>query len=162
MRNSSGDQLRECLSFYPTGVAIATAYDDKSEPVGLTINSLASLSLDPPLVCWSIHIASRLADTFREGRFCGLHLLCDQQRDLALRFSARGSDHRVDVDCGAEEHAVPVIDLSLGFIEARISKRYAEGDHYLLICEVLHMRVHGERKPLLFVQRSMMSLGVDC
>ena len=103
MAHEDGDMraYRTALSHFPTGVAIVTVKPSDSAAVGLTINSFASISLDPPLILWSLARSARSIQAFeRTGQFV-VNVLGADQEDLAYRF-ARPSDDRF----AGEGHAV--------------------------------------------------------
>lgn len=79
--------LRKLLGSYPTGVAIVTTSASDGRPVGLTINSFASLSLDPPLVLWSLVNHSPSLAVFRDCAHFAIHVLPREHEELARRFA---------------------------------------------------------------------------
>ena len=80
-------EYRRTLGSFPTGVAIMTTRDGQGEPTGLTCNSFSSVSLDPPLVLWSLRKASKSIDIFREAKTFAINVLAEDQDHLSQRFA---------------------------------------------------------------------------
>jgi flavin reductase (DIM6/NTAB) family NADH-FMN oxidoreductase RutF len=142
--------LRQVLGSYPTGVAIVTTRAADGRPVGLTINSFASLSLDPGLVLWSLVDRSPSLEAFRDaGRFAISVLACDQQA-LAQRFATASIADKFDgVRVREAPEGLPVIEEALATLVCCIEQWSPAGDHLLFIGRVLRMdRRDGE--PLVF------------
>ena len=79
--------FRDALGCFGTGVTIVTTQAPGSGPTGLTINSFSSVSIDPPLVLWSLRINSPCLPAFRESGHFAVHILSKDQRDLSVRFT---------------------------------------------------------------------------
>ncbi|MGQ7906782.1 flavin reductase family protein [Burkholderia sp. BC1] len=142
--------LRNLLGSYPTGVAIVTTRTPDGRPVGLTINSFASLSLDPPLVLWSLVEHSPNLAAFRDSTHFAIHILASQQEALARRFATAGMpDKFADVAWQDAPEGVPAIDGAMTtLICAHDHSRHA-GDHLLLIGRVVRT-ASQQGTPLVF------------
>ena len=90
--------LRDVLGQFATGVTVVTTLGDGGAPVGLSANSFASVSLDPPLIIWSIGLRAPSLGAFRSHGFFAINILCDQSKDLALRFARPSDDKFAGVD----------------------------------------------------------------
>jgi flavin reductase (DIM6/NTAB) family NADH-FMN oxidoreductase RutF len=136
--------LRNALGGYPTGVAIVTTRAACGRPVGLTVNSFASLSLDPPLVLWSLSSRSSSLDAFCAGRYFSVNVLAAGQEDLAWSFADPAVVDRfalVAPDDSPER--MPLIPGSLAsFVCARELAQDA-GDHKLFVGRVLRFHATG-------------------
>ena len=102
----SSAQFRTALGMFATGVTIVTARTQEGELVGLTANSFNSVSLDPPLVLWSLSRAAASLPAFQAGSHYAINVLGADQQALAQRFATRRVDRFADVDfvqgtCGA-------------------------------------------------------------
>ena len=142
--------LRQVLGSYPTGVAIVTTRAADGRPVGLTINSFTSVSLDPALVLWSLVERSPSLEAFRGAkRFAISVLACDQQ-DLAQRFATASIVDKFErVRVREAPEGVPVIAGALATLVCSNHQCSPAGDHLLFIGRVLRMdRRDGE--PLVF------------
>jgi Flavin reductase like domain len=84
--------FRQSLGTFPTGVCLVTTVSTDGKCEGMTINSFASVSLDPPLILWSIRDDARSADAFIGGRHFILSVLAASQRQIALHFARPARD----------------------------------------------------------------------
>jgi flavin reductase (DIM6/NTAB) family NADH-FMN oxidoreductase RutF len=105
--------LRSILGQYPTGVAIVTTRIPGGQPVGLTINSFASLSLSPPLVLWSLVDTSPSLKVFNECDHFAISILAREHQDLALRFSRPALDKFAGAPIIDTPEGIPVIEGAL-------------------------------------------------
>ncbi|HEY4547838.1 MAG TPA: flavin reductase family protein [Pedomonas sp.] len=128
--------FRSALGQYATGVAIVTALEDTGRPVGMTINSFASVSLDPPLVLWSVQLNTTSSQAFRTcGRF-SVNVLAADQQDTAMRF-ARTDEHKfLDFPVDTGLGGVPLIPGALATFECSTWAVYPGGDHEIIVGKV--------------------------
>ncbi|MDQ0455841.1 flavin reductase family protein [Rhizobium paknamense] len=141
--------FRDALGAFATGVTIVTARGPDG-PVGMTANSFTSVSLDPPLVLWSVARQSSRYPVFRSAAHFAIHVLGEGQQDLALAF-ARSSFGFEGVDWQENDHGVPLLSGSLACFECRLHAAHEAGDHTILIGEVLRV-TQGGGAPLCFSQ----------
>lgn len=142
--------LRQVLGRYPTGVAIVTTRAADGRPVGLTINSFASLSLDPALVLWSlVHRSPNLA-VFQAASHFAISVLAAHHEALASRFANPAVVDKFD-QVGVREAAegVPVIADALATLVCAAEQRHSAGDHELFIGRVLRID-RNDGAPLVF------------
>jgi len=141
--------LRNGFGEFMTGVTIITTKDAEGIPRGLTANSFSSLSLDPPLLMFALGRDSTTFDAFDAGNGFVVHMLADEQRDLAVRFSAKGID-RFDGVAWSEGHeSLPVIDGSLATFECSPDHVYDGGDHLILVGRIERCTVGDRTRPAL-------------
>src|SRR5437868_9343448 len=81
-RTLDAREFRRALGCFPTGVAIITTRDVDGTPIGLTCNSFSSVSLEPPLVLWSLRCNSSSLGAFRRAKAFGINVLSEDQRAL--------------------------------------------------------------------------------
>ena len=148
--NFSPREFRDALGMFATGVAIVTARGEDGVPVGMTINSFNSVSLDPPLVLWSLAQRSSLLGVLSATRHCAIHVLTAEQRPLAERFATRGIDRWAGVAHHPGLHGVPVIEGAAAVFECFTRSQYAEGDHTIFVGEVLRCSHRRGASPLLY------------
>ena len=141
--------LRSTLGRFATGVAIVTARDGEGPPWGLTINSFASISLDPPLVQWSLAAAAASRPVFQRAAFHAINVLAASQGALARRFSARDVDRFAGVPLRNGPHGAVLIEGALAHFVGRVCARREIGDHLVFVSEVRHHRI-GPGEPLVF------------
>lgn len=142
------EEFRGALAQFPTGVAIVTAaVGDRL--VGMTANSFASVSLDPPLVLWSVAKSAPSFPVFLSADAFAIHFLGASHRDLALRFAARGADKFSDMVFSRGHTGAPLLDGLAPILECRNWARYEGGDHMILVGEVVRL-LAKPHQPLLF------------
>lgn len=130
--------LRGVLGTYPTGVAIVTARSPGGRPVGLTINSFASLSLAPPLVLWSLSSRSPNLAIFRDCEHFAINVLNTEQEQLARAFaSAAVADKFAGVPIAESAEGLPVLLGALSTLVCSNAQQIEGGDHLLLLGRVL-------------------------
>lgn len=139
--------LRGAFGRFATGLTVVTAASGDG-PVGITANSFSSVSLDPPLVLWSIARSSRRFGAFADARFQAIHILGADQMDLGRRFFRDGRDFS-GLGTSFGIGSVPLIDGALARFECEIVRRVDCGDHLILIGEVRAMET-ADGDPLVF------------
>ena len=135
--------FRDALGTFVTGVAIVTAYDAEGEPTGLTANSFNSVSLDPPMVLWSLSLGSRNLPVFRTARAWAVHILAADQQELSNRFASRGADKFGGLNCGDGPEGAPRLEGCAARFGCTARFEYEGGDHAIFLGEV----VDFERTP---------------
>ena len=143
------DVFRAALGTFATGVTIVTAIDAAGRPIGLTANSFNSVSLDPPLVLWSLSRQAGSMPAFEAGSHYAVNILAADQKPLAERFSHRHADRFDGVPWRASPSGVPLVDGAVAWFDCLNRSRYQEGDHLIFVGEVLHC-AHGGGTPLIF------------
>jgi flavin reductase (DIM6/NTAB) family NADH-FMN oxidoreductase RutF len=146
----SSTEFRTALGMFATGVTIVTARAPGGQLVGLTANSFNSVSLEPPLVLWSLSQAASAMDAFRDGSHYAINILAADQQALALRFATRGVDRFADVALADGRCGAPLIAGSVASFECFNRSRYVEGDHVIFVGEVEHCSHRAGAAPLLY------------
>jgi 4-hydroxyphenylacetate 3-hydroxylase, reductase component len=129
--------LRQALGRFATGVTIVTCCDADGTRQGLTCNSFSSLSLDPPLVLWSLRSASQSLASFREARHWAVNVLGEAQVDLSRRFATPVADKFDEGVWSAGHGGAPVLSGCAAVIECERHETLPAGDHWLFIGRVL-------------------------
>ena len=145
--------FRNALGAFTTGVTIVTTRDAAGHDVGLTVNSFNSVSLDPPLVLWSLARNSGSLAAFVEAEFFAVHILAAAQEPLSNRFAQRGTDKFADIQTARGHGGVPLLPGCTARFECRTAHRHEGGDHETFVGEVLTFE-HFELPPLVFQQGS--------
>lgn len=142
-------QLRRMLGLFPTGVTIVTTRDAQGAPIGATVSSFNSVSLEPPLVLFSMSSRAYSNAAFAAAEYCTIHVLRHDQSELSNRFAKAGADKWQDLPIASGVGDVPQLPDTLATFECRIQARYPGGDHLIYLVEILKM--HGnEGEPLVF------------
>lgn len=131
--------FRSALGRFATGVTIITCNDADGAPVGLTANSFTSLSLDPPLVLWSLRQASGSLEAFAAARHFAVNVLAETQVDLSRRFASQETDKFAEGAWAPGIGGVPVLTGCAAVFECEVDTRQAAGDHVLFIGRVLRL-----------------------
>ena len=145
----SGEELRELMRRYPTGVTVVTV-DLEGERLGLTVASLVSVALEPPLVAISVAQQAALHELLRSAGGFAVSILGADQVELARHF-ARGVPpivlwHGIDKRDGARG---PLLDGALGWLECELAGEHEAGDHTLFVGRVERVEPGGQGAPLL-------------
>lgn len=129
--------FRNALGSFTTGVTIITATAPDGTPVGLTANSFNSVSLDPPMVLWSLAKTSLSLDAFNEAIHWNVHVLSQDQQDLSNTFASRGEDkfQGIALDKGISD--APLIPNCSARFQCKNIVTHDGGDHLIYIGEVL-------------------------
>lgn len=135
----SARDLRDALSNFATGVTIVTALDERSQPIGMTCSSFNSVSMDPPLILWSVTKTALSAEAFREAKHFGVHILDAAQSDLSNRFAKSGADKFSGVAHNVTTTGIPQIAGALTRFDCKTWAVYEGGDHWIIVGEVIDM-----------------------
>jgi len=141
--------LRRAFGRFATGVTIVTCLDAGGQPAGLTANSFGSLSLEPPLVQWSLRLDSGYLEAFRQARHFAVNVLSAAQVDLSQRFAAGGDDRFGEGHWTAGIGGVPLLGGCSAHFECERVAQHEFGDHMLFVGRVLRA-VETPEPPLLF------------
>ncbi len=128
--------FRDALGTFATGVTIVTTRGRDGEPVGLTVNSFTSVSLEPPLVLWSQSLYGQSLPAFQEASHFVVNVLAADQVELAKRFAGQHDDRFLDVAHIVPDHGAPVIAGCAAHFECRNEARYYGGDHIIFLGRV--------------------------
>lgn len=145
-------ELRDCFGLFATGVMIAST-NFKDELYGMTINSFASVSLNPPMLLFSIGNESYNLKYFKKTKYFTLNILSVDQLKLAQEFARKGNQHKWAMEEFYLTHKKnPVFNNSLGFFECKKHKMIKAGDHHILIGEIVDFAKFNDLKPLTYIK----------
>jgi 3-hydroxy-9,10-secoandrosta-1,3,5(10)-triene-9,17-dione monooxygenase reductase component len=140
--------LRHALGQFATGVTVVTTRAF-GRPVGMTVNSFASVSLAPPLVLWSVGRSAECYDAFAGASQFRIHVLAADQEAVSRRFATRGVDKFSVGDWQFPADAPPQLAGCAAWFECSTASRHPEGDHLVLVGRVIAHAADGGA-PLLF------------
>lgn len=152
------DAFRRALGHFSTGVTIITAEADGVR-AGITANSFNSVSLDPPLVLWSVKKTSTSWPVFAAASSFAVNILASDQAQLASQFARSGTDKFKDVDWKPGANGAPLLERVTAQFECARRVEYEGGDHLIVVGEVTYFARY-ERRPLVFSQ-GRFSLAID-
>ncbi|MEW4448976.1 flavin reductase family protein [Qipengyuania sp. JC766] len=141
--------FRNALGTFATGVTIVTARDGGGKPVGLTANSFNSVSLDPPMVLWSLALSSGNLEAFRNAKNWAVHILAVTQEDMSNRFARGGADKFAGMDLDDGPEGAPLIRGCAARFGCRARFEYEGGDHAIFLGEVVDFE-QTDADPLIF------------
>lgn len=134
--------FKRALSQFATGVTVITtraaghSHANDVPFVGITASSFNSVSLDPPLVLWSMATRANSLPMFRDGSHYIINVLAASQLDLCQRFATLKGDRFAGVDYRLSETGLPILANALAWFECHNRSRYDEGDHVIFVGEV--------------------------
>jgi 3-hydroxy-9,10-secoandrosta-1,3,5(10)-triene-9,17-dione monooxygenase reductase component len=130
------DELRRALGRFVTGVTIVTCRDEQGAAVGLTANSFNALSLDPPLVLWSLRESSSTIGAFTGASHFAINVLAADQVELSRRFARPSSAKFDEGEWTDGQGGAPLLAGCVAVFECRRRSHHPAGDHVLFIGEV--------------------------
>jgi flavin reductase (DIM6/NTAB) family NADH-FMN oxidoreductase RutF len=145
-----GREFRNALGTFATGICVVTAFPENGKPIGMTVNSFASVSLDPGLVLWSIQNNSECFSIFEQANHFAINILADDQQDVSNLYAAKGSHELVASHYRLGQGGTAVIRGAVTSFECEMWARYPGGDHLILVGEVKQLETNGNKQPLLF------------
>ena len=150
-------QFRQLLGSFASGVTVLATCDPEGRPVGMTASSVASVSLDPPLVLVAVSRQSDMHPALLGARYFALSVLAADQEPLSRRFAEESGDRFRDVAYGVSERGVPVLDGVVASIECEKHGAVPGGDHTVFFGLVIGGST-WERPPLLYYRSAYAAL----
>ena len=141
--------FRSALGKFPTGVTVITCKKNDGEMIGMTASSFNSVSLDPPLVLWSVDKSARSAQAFTDSDDFAVHVLADDQQEMSNLFAKQGADKFADVDVTECENGVPLLEDYCARFRCTMEHQYEGGDHVIIVGRVVDFECNDKR-PLVF------------
>ena len=141
--------FRKALSCFPTGVGVATTIAADGQPQGMTISSFNSVSMNPPLILWSIGLEAACLDDFRQAEDFAINILAADQKPVSQKFSQTQKDRFSDLDWYLSPTGLPLLDGSAATLSCKVWDRYPGGDHEIIVGEVYEL-TYSDKTPLLF------------
>lgn len=141
---------RHVLGHYPTGVAVVTAMGPDG-PLGLSMNSFTSVSLEPPLVLFCPALSSGTWPQLRQADSIAINVLSAGQESISRMFASRTANRFVGIEWTSGANGAPLLTDALGWLECSVQAEYPAGDHTVVIAEIERMGVHDViAEPLVF------------
>lgn len=142
-------EFRRALGQFPTGVTIITCKSAAGEYIGVTASSFSSVSLDPPLVLWSIAKSAWSLDKFSQSKHFAIHVLGAHQRELSVQFARQGADKFDGISLQEGLGGAPLLSDYCARFQCEMLHQYEGGDHLILVGRVLEFRSKPQA-PLVF------------
>jgi flavin reductase (DIM6/NTAB) family NADH-FMN oxidoreductase RutF len=156
--NSSANQapafdtraFRNALGGFATGITVVTAVAPDGTPLGLTVSSFNSVSLEPPLVLWSLDANSQCLNAFERASHFAVNVLAADQEDVSNRFASRAEDKFAGLTWSAGLGGAPLLPGTCASFECINAARHPGGDHLIFIGQVERFSHDPAREPLIF------------
>ncbi|MBM7049231.1 flavin reductase family protein [Rhizobium lusitanum] len=152
-------QFRKALGRFATGVTVVTAVSPEGTMIGLTVNSFNSVSMDPPLILWSVGRNSRRGQDLMRAKGFAVNVLAGNQLDIANRFSRWLETPFDGVDYRLTANGLPVLDRAVAHFECEHHAQHDGGDHVILIGRVLDYSL-GDGSALVYAGGRFTALDV--
>jgi flavin reductase (DIM6/NTAB) family NADH-FMN oxidoreductase RutF len=142
--------FRSALGSFATGVTIVTALSSEGDPIGVTISSFNSVSLEPPLILWSLSLNSPNLEAFRNASHYAVNILSADQQQLSDRFASRSADRFAGTPFTPGLGGAPLLDGCSAWFECVNEVQYPGGDHLIFVGHVERFAQGDAELPLLF------------
>ncbi len=152
-------ELRKALGSFATGVTVVTSRAVSGELLGVTANSFNSVSLEPPLVLFSLDRSAYSLRAFEAAGHFAINILSERQRHLSEGFARSRSDKWRDVAYEVWDTGAPILTDSLASFECLTHSTHDGGDHVIFVGRVLRLRYSEGGLPLLYFRGSYCALG---
>jgi 3-hydroxy-9,10-secoandrosta-1,3,5(10)-triene-9,17-dione monooxygenase reductase component len=156
----AGEEFRTVLGRVPTSVVVVSGHAG-GKPVGVSVGSFSSVSLDPPLVGFFIAKSSRTWPLIEPSGAFAVSVLSADQEPVSRVFATSGADKFAAVTYQLSDDGCPLLDDAAAWIECRLSSTSDAGDHLLVLGEVIRLEANGNKVPLLFTGGTYGRMSVD-
>ncbi|MBU3583638.1 flavin reductase family protein [Polynucleobacter sp. 15G-AUS-farblos] len=154
----TSQELRKGFASFATGVTVITCLDEDRNHHGITISSFNTVSLEPPLILWSLKQYSRLMPWVEVGKKHLIHVLERNQEDLAMHFATVKQDQFVNVGHQVADSGLCQIDDCVAYYECETISVHTGGDHNIIVAKVINLKNHPEKEPLIFARSKFVGL----
>ena len=145
-----GRELRDALGRFATGVCVITTVSGEQKAVGMTANSFSSVSLDPPLVLWSLQNNSDVYNVFAAPRHFAVNILSSEQQAYSNQYAKKGQHDLDPAHYRLGKYGAPIIRGALATFECELHATHEGGDHLIIVGRVTDMHQRPTGEPLLF------------
>ena len=143
--------FRKAMGCFPTGVTVVTTLAGEGSPVGVTVSSFTSVSLDPPLVLFCLDARTSNVEAFRRSGHFAINVLRNEQREVSIRFASRMEDKWKGFAYDTWTTGSPILPNCLANIECSTAAIHDGGDHLIFLGRVVSFRTSDTAaEPLLF------------
>ncbi len=149
--------FRDVMGRFATGVSVITTVGQDGTPVGMTVSSLSSVSLDPPLLLWSLRLSAPSLPTFRQAGKFAVNILPSDQEHLCRQFAQPAADKFRGVAYSRDDDGLPLLDGAVAQIVCSTWRRYPGGDHEIFLGRVRAVRA-WDHDPLVYYRGRLSGL----
>lgn len=152
---------KEIMGSYPTGVTVITTNNQEGYPIGMTVNSFTSVSVDPLLISWSIRKDATEFDDFIKADQFIVNILDGDNTDIAYRFASKDKSNRFnETNWHYSKQQLPILEHVYAVMECKTVNQFEAGDHIIIIGEVQRMEKLTDT-PMLYYKREMGHIPFD-
>lgn len=155
----TSQELRKGFASFATGVTVITCLDVEGKHHGITISSFNTVSLEPPLILWSLKKHSRLMPWVEVGKKHLIHVLERSQENLAMHFATVKLDQFVGVAHKLAVSGLTQIEHCVAYYECETISVHIGGDHNIIVAKVINLKNHPEKEPLIFARSKFVGLN---
>ena len=149
MDKINSNLFKLAMSKFATGITVVTINTNKNL-IGKTVNSFASLSMNPPLVLFSLDKKSSSIIDYKKSKFLGINILSNKQKKISTYFSSKKPNWG-NTKFFLTKNKIPMIEDSVVNINCKRIKNINQGDHIILICQVNSILINTSKKPLIYL-----------
>jgi flavin reductase (DIM6/NTAB) family NADH-FMN oxidoreductase RutF len=154
----TSQELRKGFASFATGVTVITCLDEQQQHHGITISSFNTVSLEPPLILWSLKKHSRFMPWMELGKKYLIHVLERSQEDLAMHFATVKHDELIGVDHQIADSGLCQINDCVAYYECETVSVHTGGDHNIIVAKVLSLKNYPEKEPLIYARSKFVGL----
>ena len=154
----TSQELRKGFASFATGVTVITCTDEDGNPHGITISSFNTVSLEPPLILWSLKKHSRLMPWVEVGKKHLIHVLERSQESLAMHFATVKVNQFSQIDHQLADSGLTQINDCVAYYECETVSVHVGGDHNIIVAKVIQLKNYPEKEPLIFARSKFVGL----
>jgi len=160
--NFDSKKFRSALGRFSTGVTVVTSKPDGFSAFGMTINSFSALSLDPPLVLWSLQNNSGHAEAWNKASHFAVNILSAQQETMSKEYARSFEQNLRSESYHASSSGSPILRNCIASFECELDSKIVAGDHTIIIGKVLNVTEEDSGEPLIFYGGNYRNLSALC
>jgi len=154
----TSQELRKRFASFATGVTVITCLDENASHHGITISSFNTVSLEPPLILWSLKNHSRLMPWVEVGKKHLIHVLERSQEQLAMHFATVKQDQFIGVEHQIAASGLTQIEHCVAYYECETISVHVGGDHNIIVARVIKLKNYPEKDPLIYARSKFVGL----
>ena len=151
--------FRDALGRFATGIVVVTGVMPNGDPIGITVNSFSSLSLDPPLILFCLGKQTGKMTAFTEGDRFVVNVLAENQMEVSNLFAGSDVEPFKNLPHQMDDFGCGVLDGALTHLHCKKVDMHDNGDHYIVVGEVTKFEVADKGEPLLFFGGKYRAIG---
>ncbi|NKB37744.1 MAG: flavin reductase [Gammaproteobacteria bacterium] len=150
MKRFDQAEFRQALGKFATGITVVTTTGKNNTPLGVTVNSFTSVSLEPPLVLWCLDLNANCYDEFANCDSFAIHVLHKSQEATSRNFAENNGDKFADIDWKTGDSGSPVLQDCAVCLQCKTEQIYSGGDHSILLGRVEIIESFNDADPLIY------------